>query len=307
MELTEAQLLEVAFDASDQAVELPATLETGLLERIRRAEIRPRHRSWAGRPAGYSPLDAAVDTASDLGGLLDSLGPPEWTAATRIEGATVRDLVLHLVGVERYLLGQLDRGPVLVAPRREDHWPVTRAAGSALEELPGDQLTRRWWASVLELISTCTELGPDQAVAFHHLGGTVSDLLVARTFELWTHGDDIRQATGRPLDLLDDERLTLMVASLMDNLALGMALEGTTRSDRTVRFELHGAGGGTFVSAMTPGQVAGAPDLVVSTTTIELCRVAAHRLDLGRFEGTVEGDAALLEPVMAGVSAFAAD
>jgi hypothetical protein len=131
--------------------------------------------------------------------------------------------------------------------------------------------------------------------------------LVSRTFELWTHGDDVRQAIGRELDLLDEARLSLMVGELMQAVPIGMALTGQTAPGRSVRFELDGPGGGVFHEPLTLGDQLGPPDVIVSTNTIDLCRLAANRLQVDKLDVVVEGDGTLLAPVLVALAAFAAD
>ena len=253
-------------------------------------------------------LRSFITTASELGALLESLGPDEWARPTRIDGATVRQIGEHLVGVERYLLGCLGRRPSLEAPRRQDHWPASRLAAAGITDEPDETLVRQWWSEVLDLIAACSELGPDHAVAYHHLGGSLRGMLVVRVFELWTHGDDVRQATGRPLDLLDEARLSLMVTELMRVLPFGLALSGCAQPGRTARLELTGPGGGVFDVFLDPGVAAAAvPDITLTAAVIDLCRVAANRLDHHDFPVLVEGDRALLEPILVGAAAFSAD
>ncbi len=180
-------------------------------------------------------------------------------------------------------------------------------AASDLVALTGAELSRAWWLAVMAVIAACSERGPDYPVEYHDLPGTVRGLLVIRTFELWTHGDDIRTATGRVPNLLDDARLTLMSGELMRVLPLGMAMTGATRPGRTARIDLTGAGGRTTDVALAPGDELGHPDIVLRASTIDLCRLAANRLGLAQFESAVEGDRSLLGPILAGAGAFAAD
>jgi uncharacterized protein (TIGR03083 family) len=267
-----------------------------------------RHADWShAEPAGISPLDAFIETAADFGALLDSLDTEDWRQRTRIEGTVIRDLVQHLVGMERYLLGQLGRGPTHVADRKADHWPVTTEVAADTSDMVNDDVSRAWWQEALRLISACSELGPGHPVRYHHLAGNVRSLLVSRTFELWTHGDDVRQAIGRELDLLDEARLSLMVGELMQAVPIGMALTGQTAPGRSVRFELDGPGGGVFHEPLTLGDQLGAPDVIVSTNTIDLCRLAANRLQVDKLDVVVEGDGTLLAPVLVALAAFAAD
>jgi uncharacterized protein (TIGR03083 family) len=219
----------------------------------------------------------------------------------------VRDLVAHLVGVERYVLGQLGAGPRFDAPTRDDHYPVSGAAAADLADVDTSALAAAWWRETMRSIAACTRAGPEHPIVFHHLPGTVRGLLVVRTFELWTHDEDIRRATGRPPNQLDDVRLTLMSGELMDLLSRGMAMVGTARPGRTARIELTGPGAGTFVVALAPDEVPGAPDIEVRTEAVELCRLVANRLAPRDLAVEVSGDRALLEPILVGAGAFALD
>ncbi len=312
MDLTNDQLLGLSLDAAATGeAELPPTLVERVLSGARRA--RPGWTAaWeVGDPRGREAAQAFVTTAGELGELVDGLAVDDWDRRTRLEAVTVRDLVRHLVGVERYMLGQVGGGPAWEAPRREDHWPVTRRAAADVAGLADRELPRLWWREVLELLAACGRAGPDHPVTYHHLAGTVRSLLVTRTFELWTHGDDIRQAIGEPLHLLDEARLGLMVGELMGALPWGMALAGTTRPDRKARFDLTGPGGGTFDVPLTPEEDRGAgrrpPDVTIRTGTVELCRLAANRLSVGELPMEVSGDGDLVRPVLVGAGAFAAD
>jgi hypothetical protein len=136
----------------------------------------------------------------------------------------------------------------------------------------------------------------------------VQGMLVIRTFELWTHDDDIRRAVGLPANVLDAERLSLMSSTLLGALAYGMDRAGTTQRGRTVRVDLTGpGGGGTFLSALSPEDQAGEPDLVIETSALDLCRVASRRLTVDALDVVVDGDRSLLEPVLVGAAAFAMD
>lgn len=310
MDLNHETLLQLAADAAEAGAEQGASrtwqaLEDRVLSANRGA---PRHADWSqAEQAGISPLDAFIDTAADFGSLLDSLYAEQWQLRTRVEGTVIRNLVQHLVGMERYVLGQLGRGAMYAADQKEDHWPVTTQAAADTSSLTNGDLARAWWQEVLRLVSASSELGPGYTVRYHHLAGNVRSLLVSRTFELWTHGDDVRQAIGRDLDLLDEARLTLMVTELMAAIPIGMALTGQSAEGRSVRFVLDGPGGGDFDEPLTLGDQAGPPDLIVSTNTIDLCRLAANRLAMGDLDAVVDGDRSLLEPVLVALAAFAAD
>jgi uncharacterized protein (TIGR03083 family) len=239
--------------------------------------------------------------------MLDSLGPEDWEATTAVARATVRDLVAHLLGVERYVLGQLGVGTRLHAPNRDDHYPVSDAAAADLAGAPTNELAAAWWRETMRSVAACTDVGPDHPVAFHHLQGTVGGLLVVRTFELWTHDEDIRRATGRSPNELDDTRLSLMSSELMRLLAHGMALSGTARPGRTARIELTGPGGAPFDVSLAPDEIPGPPDVTVRTSALELCRLAANRVAVVDLAVEATGDRSLVEPMLVGAGAFALD
>jgi hypothetical protein len=205
------------------------------------------------------------------------------------------------------VLGQLGRGRVLQAPRREDHLTVSRQATSDLDGAPTATVHRTWWLEVLDVVAACAQLGPDSPVEYHHLAGTINGLLVVRTFELWTHDDDIRRATGHPANSLDDARLSLMVGELMRVLPFGLALSGCAQAGRTARIVLTGPGGGSFDVALSPGDDPAGPDVEIRAAAIDLCRLAANRLPRDELEVRIKGEAHLAECVLVGATAFAAD
>jgi MDMPI C-terminal domain len=99
-----------------------------------------------------------------------------------------------------------------------------------------------------------------------------------------------------------------MSSTLLGALAYGMDRAGTTQRGRTVRVDLTGPGGGaTFLSALSPEDQAGEPDLVIETSALDLCRVASNRLPVDALDVVVDGDRSLLEPVLVGAAAFAMD
>jgi len=309
MDLTRNQLVDIAFDVlAPGAAEPPPRLRgAALTAALARRSPWPDPDGPEATPPAVTAISAFVRTAAELAELLGNLGVEDWRRPTRVPGRRVRDLVMHLVGVERYVLGQLGQTLPVPAPRREDHYPVSIAAASELGDADGDELSRSWWLAVMAVIGACGRLGGQHPVEYHDLPLTVRGLLVIRTFELWTHGDDIRHATARPPDELDEARLALMSGELMGVLSLGMALTGMAQPGRTARIELTGLGGRISDVALAPGEQPGHPDIVVRVAALDLCRLAANRLAWDQLACDVDGDEALLQPILAGASAFAAD
>jgi uncharacterized protein (TIGR03083 family) len=318
-ELDDAALLELALDSAEASHtahdgapdDLPEALGNRITSRRARnaADGRPRrHPGWVqDEGTGFTPLDALARTAAELGEVLDTLDHREWTRPTAMAEVGVRQVAEHLVGVQRYLLGQLGRRDPLVAERRADHWPVGRRASADLVDASDSEVSREWWAESMALMAACAQLGPERPVSNLDLPGDVRSLVVLRTFELWTHDDDIRRALGRPLNLLDADRLGLMSRALMEALPIGTALTDQARPGRTARFHLTGTGGSTFDVPLRWGDTPGPPDIVVTVETIDLCRLASNRVRPEELATDVTGDRSLLAPALAAAGAFAAD
>src|SRR5262249_19119268 len=182
-----------------------------------------------------------------------------------VGGQTVHDMAVHLVGVERYVLGQLGARAPFDAPSRGDHTPVTRQAALELLGEPGPAGARAWWTEVLSVAGVCGRVGPDRPVQYHDVPGTVRALMTIRTFEVWTHGDDITSAVGRGLNPLDAPRLALMSGELIAVLPFALAMSGQARPGATARLELTGPGGGSFLVALAPGEGPGEPAVPLTT------------------------------------------
>jgi len=134
----------------------------------------------------------------------------------------------------------------------------------------------------------------------------VATMLVVRTFEIWTHTDDIRRAIGRPVDAPDAPSLTLMSNLAVNALPLGLALSGRSVAQRTARIVLTGPGGGTWDQALAVGEVAGAPDVTLVLDVVDYCRLASRRIAPDEVAVDIEGDAALGRHVLVGAGVFSA-
>jgi uncharacterized protein (TIGR03083 family) len=311
MDMNTSELVDLGLDAlSADPADPPATVRARVLDAARATGRPARHEGWTAPDGGLTSHAAFVTTVAELSALLSTLSAGAWTQRTDVDdGASVRDLVLHLVGVERYMLGQLGRREPIDAPTVEQHFPVLHAAASAdLGSAAPSGVARAWWLAAMDLVAVTAELGPDHPVTYHDLEGTVGGMLLIRSFEVWTHDDDIRRAVGLPLNVLDDARLALMSSTLMGVLPYGLVRAGTAQPGRTVRFDLTGSGGGrSYVASLSPDDVAGEPDLVVETTALDLCRLASNRLAIDEIDVRIEGDRSLLRPVLVGAGAFAMD
>lgn len=279
------------------------------------ADLRPDvlAAALARRPAGravpavraVTPAEAFERTLGEFHALLRSLSEAEASRSAHEEHGRVRDLVAHLVGVERLNLRWLD--PDGDAPYLPDHVASTRDTVAELAGLPFADVVDRWHAAARAMLAAARRGDQDRQVPFHDIAVSVGGMLTMRTFELWAHGMDIALATDRPLLELDDERMLLMSSRLMDALPLALAYRGVALPGRTARFVLTGPGGGCYDVPLDGGAAPADPDVLVVADVVGLCRVAAARLRPEHLDATVEGDRDLADLVLAHVDAFARD
>jgi uncharacterized protein (TIGR03083 family) len=265
-------------------------------------------RRTAGLPAeGVTPCEpaAAFDrTVADMYALLASLSDAEWNAAAHPEHGRVRDLVAHLIGVERLSVRWL-QGEVM--PELPDHVAATRGVVDELARAEPHEVARQWHEAARAVAAAAAAGDQARDVGFHDLTMGVEGFLVTRTFEIWAHAMDISAATGRPLLRLDPERMTVLSRRLMAVVPLALAYRRKTAPGRTARFVLTGEAGGCYTVALDPNTDPGEPDVTLVADAVDLCRLAARRLRPDELGAVVEGDRQLAGLVLAGLDAFARD
>ena len=277
------------------------------------ARARPpgRRPPPAGRPAStvdpVTPAEAFERTLGEFHDLLLSLSETDATRTAHEEHGRVRDLVAHLVGVERLNLRWLD--PDGEAPYLPDHVAATRGTVAELADAPFTDVVAAWHASASAMLEVARRGDPERQVPFHDIAVSVGGMLTMRTFELWAHGMDIALATDRPLLDLDDQRMQLMSSRLMAALPLALAYRGVALPGRTARFVVTVPGGGCYDVALDAADTSavGDPDVLVVADVVAVCRVAAARLRPDRLDASIEGDRDLADLVLAHVDAFARD
>ena len=295
----------VAALAEASAEEPPAQLRAQVLAR-----------ALARRPAGLrtggvvacSPAEAYDRTVAEFGALLTSLSGAEWAARAHGEHGTVRDLVAHLVGVERLTVGWLDASAPPPVDPHVDHVTATRPVVDELAGADGPAVAAQWRDAARSVAAQAAAQDPAAPASFHDVATTVDGLLVIRTFELWAHWMDIALAVGRSMPILDAPRMALLSATFMDVVPAAMAQRGEPAPRGTARFVLTGAAGSCYTVALEAGQaVATEPDVTIVADVIDICRVAARRLDPEALDATIEGDAELGRAVLARLDTLARD
>ena len=266
-----------------------------------------------GMPARPSDFVSGAETmrrqTSRLAGLLAGLEPVEWARET-VRGLDVQGLIGHLIGVEVAFAATL-QGDVGAADA--DHVESTNAM--ALRQLgrPTGQTLRDWTLAVERTLALLDqETDHARPVRFHGFELALDAFLLIRSFELWTHEEDVRRATGRPLLDPEPETLNRMTDLATMLLPAGITRVGGAPEEVTARLVLTGPGGGAWDVPMQGGRVARATvgsrcEAHIVVDAAAFCRVVANRGDLERSGAVVTSDAALARTLFAGAAALALD
>jgi uncharacterized protein (TIGR03083 family) len=277
-------------------------------------------RALAARPPG-EPVDAppVIHPAEAFRGAVDSLDsvlcalhPVEWQRPA-LRGLDVQGLMGHLVGVERAFLVAL--GATDEAQADDDHVASTDPCAAQQQGRPPADTHRDWRAAADETMARLEETRAtsedfDRVVAMHGLRMPIGTFLVVRTFELWTHEEDIRRATARPLAEPDASSLRLMTALAVTLVPAGMAQAQRPGDGRSARIVLTGRGGGTWRTGLglsEAGAADGPVDVRIVADAVDFCRLVANRIDPAALGAVVTGDGALARDLFTGASTLALD
>ena len=257
-------------------------------------------------PAPASPAEAYLGAVVQLDATLRSLRADEWVLPAHDDHGSVRDVMAHLIGIERLAL-QWVTAPAGSELVPTDHMASARAMDDPLASADGATIRRLWFEAARRLHAAAAVADPSKPVLAHDLPTDVDGLLVLRAFELWAHLHDVCVATGRQLPDVEDERMALMTARLMAAVPMALALRGNRVTSRSVRFVVTGRAGGCFDVPLGPVDVQRPTDVTIVADAVALCRVAARRLAVGDLDAHVEGDAPLAQTVLGSLDAFAQD
>jgi len=258
-------------------------------------------------PGDLSPVDAFARSIEDLHALLASLGPAEAELHAHEDHGRVRDLIAHLVAVERLCQRWMD--PADEVPFLPDHVAATRATVAALAVLPYNEVFDLWHEAALAALAAARRCPADHGFRIHDIPGNVDVLMSLRTFELWAHAMDVAVATDRPLPTPDDERMLLMSNRLMRGVPGALLYRGVAVPGRTARFVLTGPAGGCYDVTLDgrPASLDDGPDVTIVGEALHLCQIGAGRLRPDEAAVLVEGDQELAALVLANIDAFARD
>ena len=270
------------------------------------ASLRERLLDEAGRrrPATVEPSSAVGDLfAAQVGALRDllsDLADEEWARPVTPYRWSVHGLVAHLLVIENYTAGQLG----LAEPTANEAHHLELGADVIATELrqPPVSTASRWLARAQ---ATATAVLDDRAelpdeITLHGWPFSTEGALVARAFEIWTHADDIRRATRRPLSVPRAGDLRAMSSFSVGALPLTFPLVESDMRLTPTRIVLTGDGGGTF----DIGEGA-APHTTLVADVVDYCRVAARRIQPDDLDCTIDGDEELARRLLVSASVFA--
>jgi uncharacterized protein (TIGR03083 family) len=273
----------------------------------------------AARPAGpsapaFSSASAALRSMADFGDVLRHVGDSN-LADPALGDLDVRGLIGHVIGADRYLGATLGVLPVRSSATtpETDHRAMTQPDIDAAAGLSADRLVERWTAvagTVSEALHSIGERELDRPARYNVVVGTLNEVLVTRTFELWTHAEDLRRALDLPVPAPDAERVSVMTATAARLVPIGVAQIAAPVPGTSIRLSLTGPGGGTWSHTFgSTGAAAGEslPSVTVVADAVDFCRMMARRLEPEALPCEVIGDRSLGELVLAGATRFAMD
>ncbi|HEX5190352.1 MAG TPA: maleylpyruvate isomerase family mycothiol-dependent enzyme [Streptosporangiaceae bacterium] len=281
-----------------ETVVLPA----GLRERVMAASHQVRQPGLAVPDVGEdSPVEAFANAADAFWQMLGSLAPSHWHVPV-LRDLDVQGLVGHLTGVERDVQRSIAGDPDVGSA---DHVQSTQPFALEQAGRSADATTAQWREAVDRTIRLAGECDLDAIVAIHGVALRLRDLLVARTFELWTHENDIRAAVGLPATVPAPSTLRPMTQLATALLPFGAAVTQLSEPI-SVHLVLTGPGGGTWdVAVGEPARHPGAVGIV--TDVVGFCRLFANRVAPSDLDIYVTGDERQAASVLTAAAALALD
>lgn len=245
--------------------------------------------------------------------LFEGIDGDQWSRPVdpvELAGWTVRDLVIHVLANESLLA--LEFG--LEEPRTREasraNVPRTVETSARFAGQPPAAIVEEYRAFVRALDEHATAMDDDELEHEIEWWGTpmrASTALIVRTFETWTHADDIRRALGMPHvpptapDLATmSERSLLWVPLMM--LATGQSIEPSV-----ARLVLTGPGGGTKTAqlGLEPAPDDAEARFELTVDVVDYCRAIANRVPAGGLAHTVTGDVELARSFIGAIPSLA--
>ncbi|WP_195210315.1 maleylpyruvate isomerase family mycothiol-dependent enzyme [Actinomarinicola tropica] len=221
--------------------------------------------------------------------LCTSLAPTDWDRPTDCPGWTVRDLVSHMIGTERMLLGDAaPPAPGAVGEHvRNPIGEANEAWVDARRGLSGDEVLAEFREVTNRRLEELNALTPEDfdRVGFTPEGeGPYRRFMEIRLFDCWEHEQDIRRAVARP-GHLDGPIAAAAVQKVAAAAGYVVGKKAGAPDGSTVVFEVHGP-----VELTVPVAVEGRARVLEDapadpTATIRLDTEVYNALGCGRWSG----------------------
>lgn len=237
--------------------------------------------------------DALIDTVS-----------PETLDVLTFNGLTVYELVVHLAAMESAVAAAIGRA-TLPGVAEDD---IQRRTSAFVARFRGRPLreARALWRESVDTVAAWSQHAPaGKRVHVFGLPFSRESMLVARAFETWTHGDDIRRALGRELSPPEPEVLHRMADLSVRTVPPSLEMVERAHRGKTARVVLTGAGGGDWLIPLGFSETSEVPDVVLTAHVVGWCHVVSERLAPAGLARHVEGDPDLADDLLAASSAFA--
>jgi uncharacterized protein (TIGR03083 family) len=297
--------------AADPTVEVEAPID--LLAKVieaahaRRAPVEVEAASWA---------DTHKIEMERFELLLRRLTPEQWQSGVQpkeFTGWTIHDLAAHVASNEALfaqLLGaDVDGFDIPETDNTND--ARTMVAIERHRGLRPEQTIAELAACVAAVDAKVRAMSDDELEHDLSWWGTdmrVLTVLIARSFETWTHADDIRRAIG--LAQLPPPAPSLKA---MSSLAAGWTglmvfASGYDRDGRSVRWHLTGPGGGEYhvdLSLEARDLTGIDPDVEITVDVVDYCRAIGDRFLSGPLAYEATGDIDLARDVVSSLNALA--
>jgi len=189
-------------------------------------------------------LNELFATWSSIGELCEPLTEAQWKTPTACPGWSVQDIISHLIGVERVLMGT-EPTAHRSAPRDYVKNPIGEANEHEVDSrrsLTGAQVLSEWNEVVTrrtEALRTAEESYFATAARTPLGPGTVADFLQLRVLDCWIHEQDMRRALNMP-GHESGPAAESTIDRLLGTLPMVIGKRSATPEGESVNFRIHG-------------------------------------------------------------------
>ena len=251
--------------------------------------------------------------------LLRSLTPEQWAAPVEppeFAGWTIHDVAAHVAANEGLAVQVFGLADPALPEVANDNEARTRAARSRHASMTPAETVAELEACTAAVDAAARASGAgelDAEISWWGMPMRLRTVLAVRSFETWTHADDIRRALGLTPLAPPAPSLAAMSQIATGWTPLMLAGAGLDAPGRSVELRFTGATRATFqvptglgpdgdVPTIAPGT---APDAVITVDIVDYCRAIGDRFPDGPLRYDATGDLDLARAVIDRASALA--